>query len=50
MFVGPSSGAHLVVARRWLERHPGSTVVTFASDEGEKYLTADAATGTPAAA
>jgi len=42
LFVGPSSGAHLVAARRWLEGHPGSTIVTFASDEGEKYLTAHA--------
>ena len=38
MFVGPSTGAHLVAARAWLDRHPGTTVVTFASDEGEKYL------------
>lgn len=38
VFVGPSTGAHLVAARAWLDRHPGATVVTFASDEGEKYL------------
>ncbi|MET0189609.1 MAG: cysteine synthase family protein [Pseudonocardia sediminis] len=38
LFVGPSSGAHLVAARAWLAAHPGSTIVTFCSDEGEKYL------------
>ncbi|MDQ4115632.1 MAG: cysteine synthase family protein [Actinomycetota bacterium] len=38
VFVGPSTGAHLVAARAWRECHPGTTVVTFASDEGEKYL------------
>lgn len=38
LFVGPSTGAHLVAARRWLAEHPGRTVVTFASDKGEKYL------------
>lgn len=38
VFVGPSTGAHLVAAREWLDHHPGATVVTFASDEGEKYL------------
>lgn len=38
LFVGPSSGAHLVAARTWLAAHPGSTVVTFCSDEGEKYI------------
>lgn len=38
VFVGPSTGAHLVAARAWLDRSPGTTVVTFASDEGEKYL------------
>lgn len=37
MFVGPSSGAHLVAAKRLRER--GLTnVVTFFSDEGEKYI------------
>lgn len=38
LFVGPSTGAHLVAARRWLDAHPGATVVTVAGDEGEKYL------------
>lgn len=38
LFVGPSTGAHLVAARRWLAAHPGRTVVTVASDTGEKYL------------
>lgn len=33
-----SSGAHLVAARAWLRDHPGATVVSFCSDEGEKYL------------
>lgn len=43
VFVGPSTGAHLVAARAWLADHPDSTVVTFASDEGEKYLSEIAA-------
>ncbi|MGH9068632.1 MAG: PLP-dependent cysteine synthase family protein [Acidimicrobiales bacterium] len=39
IFVGPSSGAHLVAARRLRERHPDvENVVTFFCDEGEKYL------------
>jgi cysteine synthase A len=39
MFVGPSSGAHLVVARRVREEHPElKTVVTLFCDEGEKYI------------
>ena len=38
-FVGPSSGAHLVAARRVRARHPElSEIVTFFCDEGEKYL------------
>lgn len=41
MFVGPSSGANLLAARRLKSRLPaGSTVVTFFCDEGEKYLDA----------
>jgi cysteine synthase A len=37
LFVGPSSGAHLVAARTQLE--PGcDNVVTFFCDEGEKYI------------
>ncbi|MHB8506907.1 MAG: pyridoxal-phosphate dependent enzyme, partial [Acidimicrobiales bacterium] len=40
IFVGPSSGAHLVAARRLRERHPHrQTIVTFLCDEGEKYMT-----------
>lgn len=40
LLVGPSSGAHLVAARRTRERHPElEHVVTFLCDEGEKYLT-----------
>jgi cysteine synthase A len=40
LFVGPSSGAHLVAARRLRERRPElDHVVTFFCDEGEKYLT-----------
>ena len=39
MFVGPSSGAHLVVAQRLWETNPElKTVVTIFCDEGEKYL------------
>ena len=39
MFVGPSSGAHLLAARQLRENCPGlGTVVTFFCDEGEKYI------------
>jgi cysteine synthase A len=39
MFVGPSSGAHMVVAQRLREARPElETVVTIFCDEGEKYL------------
>src|SRR5260221_12305959 len=39
LFVGPSSGAHLVAARELRARHPGLRhVVTFFCDEGEKYI------------
>jgi cysteine synthase A len=38
LFVGPSSGAHLVAARRLREELDVDTVVTFFCDEGEKYL------------
>ncbi|KGM56980.1 pyridoxal-5-phosphate-dependent protein subunit beta [Lysobacter arseniciresistens ZS79] len=39
LLCGPSSGAHLVAARRVRERHPElRTVVTLFCDEGEKYL------------
>jgi len=39
LFVGPSSGAHLVAARELQAREPGlRTIVTFFCDEGEKYI------------
>ena len=39
LLCGPSSGAHLVAARRVREQHPDlATVVTLFCDEGEKYL------------
>lgn len=39
LFCGPSSGAHLLAARRVRERHPQlRTVVTLFCDKGEKYL------------
>ena len=39
LLCGPSSGAHLVAARRARDQHPGlGTVVTLFCDEGEKYL------------
>jgi cysteine synthase A len=38
LFVGPSSGAHLVAARRLREELGVEHVVTFFCDEGEKYL------------
>ncbi len=39
MFVGPSSGAHLVAAQRLRERDPSlATIVTVFCDEGEKYI------------
>jgi cysteine synthase A len=39
MLVGPSSGAHLLAARRIMEADPAlETVVTLFPDEGEKYL------------
>ncbi|GIK35003.1 MAG: cysteine synthase [Gammaproteobacteria bacterium] len=39
LFCGPSSGAHLLAARRIRERFPElQTVVTILDDEGEKYL------------
>lgn len=39
VFVGPSSGAHLVAARRLRRERPElGTVVTLLCDEGEKYL------------
>lgn len=38
IFVGPSSGAHLVAARQIKRELATSHVVTFFCDEGEKYL------------
>jgi cysteine synthase len=39
MLVGPTSGAHLLVAKRTMAEHPElSTVVVLFPDEGEKYL------------
>ena len=39
VFVGPTSGAHLVAARRVRQAHPEwETVITLLCDEGEKYL------------
>jgi cysteine synthase len=39
LFVGPSSGAHLVAARELQSRNPGLRhIVTFFCDEGEKYI------------
>src|SRR3546814_4381468 len=39
LLCGPSSGAHLIAARRVREQHPEfDTVVTLFCDEGEKYL------------
>src|ERR1700722_13068815 len=39
LFVGPSSGAHLVAARELRARYPElQHIVTFFCDEGEKYM------------
>jgi cysteine synthase len=39
LFVGPSSGAHLLAARELRTRHPDlRNVLTFFCDEGEKYI------------
>ena len=38
IFVGPSSGAHLIAARRLRERYKVEHVVTFFCDKGEKYI------------
>lgn len=39
IFVGPSSGAHLIAARELRKRHKVEHVVTFFCDKGEKYIT-----------
>ncbi len=50
MFVGPSSGAHVAVARKVRQQlGQGAIVVTVLCDEGEKYLTEHYASGTPSA-
>ncbi len=39
LFVGPSSGANMIAARRIRDELPESaTIVTILCDEGEKYL------------
>jgi cysteine synthase A len=39
LFVGPSSGANLIAAKKIKEAYPGlKTVVTLFCDEGEKYI------------
>lgn len=39
LFVGPSSGAHMLAARRVRTEHPElETIVTLFCDEGEKYI------------
>lgn len=39
IFVGPSSGAHLIAAKKLKEEYGVENVVTFFCDEGEKYIT-----------
>ncbi|CAH1386813.1 PLP-dependent cysteine synthase family protein [Candidatus Nitrotoga sp. M5] len=38
IFVGPSSGAHLIAARKLRDRHKIEHIVTFFCDKGEKYI------------
>jgi cysteine synthase A len=39
LFVGPSSGANLIAARKVRESYPDlGTIVTLFCDEGEKYI------------
>lgn len=38
LFVGPSSGAHMVAARAYRDADPDAHVVTLLCDEGEKYI------------
>jgi len=38
LFVGPSSGAHMIAAKRLKAQLGVETVVTFFCDEGEKYI------------
>lgn len=37
LFMGPTSGAAVKVARWWSERHPGKTAVALCPDEGHRY-------------
>lgn len=39
IFVGPSSGAHMIAAKRLRDQYGVQNVVTFFCDEGEKYIT-----------
>lgn len=39
IFVGPSSGAHLIAAKKLKGEYGVENVVTFFCDEGEKYIT-----------
>jgi cysteine synthase A len=39
IFVGPSSGAHMLAAQRLKKEYDVENVVTFFCDEGEKYIT-----------
>ena len=46
LFVGPSSGANLVAARRIRQAHPElKNIVTLFCDEGEKYISEHFASG-----
>ncbi|WP_072788031.1 cysteine synthase family protein [Ferrithrix thermotolerans] len=39
IFVGPTSGAHLLAAKQLMDKEPDlKTVITFFCDEGEKYI------------
>lgn len=38
LFVGPSSGAHMIAAKKLKEEYGVENVVTFFCDEGEKYI------------
>ena len=41
LLVGISSGANIAAVRKLVQQHPeakGSTIVTFAVDTGERYL------------
>lgn len=46
MFVGPTSGAHMLAAQRLRDEHPElGCIVTVLADEGEKYLSSHFAAG-----